>query len=366
MTQLEQRPLGDVVVEVYKALGPRLVARARSLLQRHGIPESRLSAEDVVQDAIVVVLSKEESRTPIHRLDRYLYGVISHQINDEVKRRGYADPVDTATSPAGRPRVLWVSDVEEADDVADRLDAQSALREMSPQQRRLILLAKGAGYSHAELARLTDLHRGSISRHIARASQVLAAALGSTVAAIVTVITLSVGYVLLNRRPSAVGGPPPVMAWDREFATGLLLAFVVLPVILLGLLLAARWLLNRVRTNGLRRAQVLRAMVDAQEEVQAKVGRSFPSPGEYAEHLGIPRRWIRWSTLYRGRWSFEDDEVQRTVPLHLYLPKGGLHPGGHISGIALYKHWVNWPVVQRMEPHDHHDHRDNGDTAEAG
>ncbi|MFE5943149.1 RNA polymerase sigma factor [Streptomyces sp. NPDC056480] len=353
MTQLEQRPLGDVVAEVYNLLGPRMVTRARSLLQMHGIPESRLSAEDVVQDAIVVVLSKKESGHPILRVDRYLYGIISNQVSDEVKRRGYADPVDTTTHSAGRPRVLWVSEVEEADDVADRLDTHSVLRAMSPQQRRLILLAKGVGYSHAELARLTDLHRGSISRHIARASQVLATALGTTTAVVITAITFVVGYVLVSKQPSTVGGPPPVDAWERSFLPVLLVAFVGIPAVLFGLILAARWLLNRVRTNGLRRAQVLRAITDAQEEVQAKVGQSFPSPGDYADHLGIPRRWISRSTLYRGRWSFEGKEVKRTVPLHLYLPKRGPLGELHVSGIALYKHWVNLPVVQRAERHAH-------------
>ncbi|MFE1230237.1 RNA polymerase sigma factor [Streptomyces sp. NPDC058745] len=353
MPQPEQRPLGDVVAEVYKKLGPRLVARAGALLQRHGIPNCRLSAEDVVQDAIVVVLSKQESENPIHQVDRYLYGVISKQVIDEVKRRGFADPVDTATDPAGRHRVLWISEVEEADDVADRLDTQKVLRQMSPQQRRLILLAKGAGYSHAELARLTDLHRGSISRHIARASQVLTTALGTTVAAVIAVITFVVGYVLVDKQPSTVGGPPPPAAWDRWIWLEPLVVFVGILAAVVGLGLAGRWLLNRVRTNGLRRAQVLRAMVDAQAEVQAKVGRSFPSPGEYAEHLGIPQRWISRSTLYRGRWSFEGEEVKRTVPLHLYLPKRGLLEGAHVSGIALYKHWVNLPEVQRMQHHVH-------------
>ncbi|MFF4557914.1 RNA polymerase sigma factor [Streptomyces sp. NPDC001422] len=311
MTEPELRPSGESVAEFYEALGPRLVARARRLLKRNNIPESRLTAEDVVQDALVVVLSKQGRRNEIRQLDRYLYGIITNRINDEVRRLGVSDPIDPTASHVGKQKVLWVSEVEDADDVTDRLDAHRVLKEMAPQQRRLILLAKGVGYSHAELAELTGLHRGTVARHISRATQTLTSALGSAIAALAAIFVSSaisgrgVDQWLPSSAPS--GSWSWWWAWGEPVARLLTLIFMVF---------VTRWAVVSARRVKLRRAHVLQAMVDGQAAVvEAAASDSEPSrpPGlnHYAQVLGLPERWVNRGAVYFGRYSFADGQDPR-------------------------------------------------------
>ncbi|NXY96618.1 sigma-70 family RNA polymerase sigma factor [Streptomyces sp. BR123] len=132
---------------MYKARGRGLVHFARGLLKAEGIPDSRVSAEDIVQDAIVITLVNSQ-KYPVSNPGSYASRVIVNLVRDEARRKGVADPLHDPRGPAAEHRkVLWVSQVEE--DVDGRLDAEKVLREMSPQQRRLILLAKGVGFSHS-------------------------------------------------------------------------------------------------------------------------------------------------------------------------------------------------------------------------
>ncbi|MFJ6438408.1 RNA polymerase sigma factor [Streptomyces sp. NPDC091416] len=311
----DERTFADELTKVSREKGVALVAYARGRLHDARIPASRASAEDMVQDAIAIALANQ-AKEPINNLEGYLRTVIKNRVRDEKRRRRVADPIDVAEAEA--KRVLWVSDIE---DVDGRLDAEKALHGMSCQQRRLILLAKGVGYSHQELADLTNLNRGTISRHIARATQVLTSALGATAVAAVLWATLITAE--LSPPASPPGGPS---YWKKIDPLTPALAAAAL----FAALCASGWMVNRIRSTALRRTQVLRGMLQVVDELRQAPGAAAVPPARvYAQRLGIPVGWIDEKTLIRGRlkdWSKQPIPRSTTpvVPLPVILRSGDM------------------------------------------
>jgi RNA polymerase sigma factor (sigma-70 family) len=298
----------DQVAATYGDQSHALLACARYELLKAGIPASRMTADDLVQEAVVVALTNQE-KAPIRSLGGYLRAVIRHRARDEARRRGVADPVDTtAIEPRG---VLWVSAVE--DDVAARLDVEKALRGMSPQQRRLILLAKGAGYTQQELADFTKLNRGTVSRHIARATQVLAATMAAAFVAMTMLFGLGrfVAIPVASQPGPYEFGSPLFMPWLLVGATGI------------GAYGAHR-LLKWRRETALRRTDVLQALIDVRHVVTSgsESSGSFPPATIYAAKLGIPVRWINEKTLRKGKLPTprSKEEAVEGFRLRIHLP----------------------------------------------
>ncbi|MBX9420831.1 restriction endonuclease [Streptomyces lateritius] len=170
MSESDEVPFHERVVRVYRDKGKALVRLARRQLAAEGLPVSRTDAEDIVQDALVIVLTYGPAKE-IDNMYGYLCAVVRNRVRDAGRRRG-VDSIDLTDRAAEGNKPLWVSDVEE--DIGGRLDVEGALHKMSPQQRRLILFSKAVGYTHAELATITGLHKGTVATHIRRATALLA------------------------------------------------------------------------------------------------------------------------------------------------------------------------------------------------
>ncbi|MGW1137047.1 RNA polymerase sigma factor [Streptomyces zhihengii] len=299
--------LADRIEATYGEQGDALLACARYELLKAGIPPSRMSPEDLVQEAVVVALTNRE-RTAIRNLGAYLRAVIRNRVRDEERRRGVADPLDTAESAP--VKVLWVSPVE--DDIAGRVDLERALASMSPQQRRLLLLAKGYGYTHRELADFTRLNRGTIATHLARATAVLAAAMAAAFAGLTTLFGLGrVVAIPVASAPGAWGPDGPLFA-----------PWVLTGTALAGICGLNEWL-RRTRRTALRRTDVLRGMIAVKHLVHPASSRAEAK--HYARELGIPPGWIDEKTLRKGRLPAPRsiDEANDGFHLPLFLPSSG-------------------------------------------
>ncbi|MEV7526120.1 sigma-70 family RNA polymerase sigma factor [Streptomyces sp. NPDC091371] len=309
MPEPDRGSFEDDVVAMYEKNGRVLVRHARRCLKEAGIPASRVGAEDIVQNAIVIALVNQDKK-PIEDLGAYVYRVIANQVRDEARRRGVADPIDSTEPGTAGGKVLWVSQVE--DDVAGRLDVEKALREMSPQQRRLILLSKGVGYSHEELAQATRLHRGTIGRHIARATQALTTALGTMLVAAFFFVAAYVPT-LTFPAPDPAG---PSEDYLTEIFSGAVAALAAIGM----LLIKSR--LGKYRGNALalRRDLVLHKLLRMQQQVREDVGKDFPTPADYAACLGIRERWINEAVLRKGRVYVPEGQEGSVIPLYMLLP----------------------------------------------
>lgn len=291
MPDSDEVPFHERVVQVHQDKGKALLRLARRNLAAEGLPASCTDAEDIVQDALVVVLTNGPGKE-IESIYSYLCAVVRNRVKD-VSRRKSASPLDTTHQAAEGHKALWVSDVE--DDIDARLDAEHTLQKMSPQQRRLILLSKGMGYTQAELSQITGLHRGSIATHIRRATAAFAAA----VAVAVTVFTIW-GQEITAR-----------LHWIDTASDGRLRDILApsSPTFAIGLASVsgafAFWYRQYQRDRDRRGPKIARdthvllAMLEVSPELQR--GKSVPTPSDYAARLGIPEAWITLDALRHGR-----------------------------------------------------------------
>ncbi|MFE4657237.1 RNA polymerase sigma factor [Streptomyces hydrogenans] len=281
---------------VHRDKGKALRRLARRELASENLPSCRADAEDIVQDALVIVLTNSD-RTEIDSVYDYLCAVIRNRVRD-LSRRKAAAPLDTTAPTAEGHTALWVSDVELDIDAA--LDAEReagrVLGKLSPQQRRLILLAEGWEYTHAEIAQITGLNRGTVATHIRRAK--IALTIGAAVAAVIVTV-------LINWLPRGSTRPRWYDIGSAPWLGGPTLA---VPVLAFAAFLAAAALIyffeyRRIARRSVERArhtEVLNLMINTTGELAARRPRMAPTPADYAAHLGIPEEWITLDTLYHG------------------------------------------------------------------
>ncbi|MEV7535464.1 RNA polymerase sigma factor [Streptomyces hydrogenans] len=279
---------------VHHDKGKALRRLARRELASENLPSCRADAEDIVQDALVIVLTNSD-RTEIDSVYDYLCAVIRNRVRD-LSRRKAAAPLDTTAPTAEGHTALWVSDVEQDIDAA--LDAERevgrVLGKLSPQQRRLILLAEGWEYTHAEIAQITGLNRGTVATHIRRAKTALTA--GAAVAAVIVTA-------LINWLPRS---GHRTRWYDIGSAPWLGGPTLAIPALALAAFLAAAALIyffeyRRIARRSAERArhtEVLNLMLDAHPELTKR--RAVPTPADYAAHLGIPEKWITLDTIQHG------------------------------------------------------------------
>ncbi|MFD6366440.1 RNA polymerase sigma factor, partial [Streptomyces roseolus] len=280
----------------------------RRALASENLPSCRADAEDIVQDALVIVLTNRD-RTKIDSVYDYLCAVIRNRVRD-LSRRKTATPLDTTAPTAEGHKALWVSDIEPDIDAAldAGREADRVLSTLSPQQRRLILLAEGWDYTHAEIAQITSLNRGTVATHIRRAKIALTTGAAAVTAVIVAEIIsrIRVG----ESRPRWVIGSAP---WFNS-------PNLAGPVLAIAAPLAAAYLLltlvrrrtTRRKARNVRDTQVLNAMVQASSELAKRHAPAAPTPTDYAAHLGIPEEWITLNTIANGQLH---QPVGTTIPL---------------------------------------------------
>ncbi|MGW2016784.1 RNA polymerase sigma factor [Streptomyces sp. NPDC001927] len=316
MPDADHLPFDQRLTQVHQDKGKALRRLARRQLNAAGLPASRVDAEDILQEALLTVLENARDKQ-IDDLYPYLCAVVRNKVRDtaDKARRKPADPIDTTDRTAETYKALHVSHVEE--DIDGRLDLEDALKDMSPQQRRLILLSKGIGYSHAEIATITGLHKGTVATHIGRATQYLATALAFIACVGLTLWTAAAATLWLDAGSDGAAPQPSIPLVEMALAaltTGLIATVG---------LVTRRRRRNRVNQQA-RDTHVLQAMLQIDPELTNR--RNPPTPSHYADRLQIPEDWITLDTLRRGRLStastdrirlrcrFSDTDVTDIVP----------------------------------------------------
>ena len=149
------------LAELYERLGGNVYALALKLLK------SREEAEEVVQDTFLTLYRKAESyKTPHHSPRAFIYTIARNEALSRLRKRGArpskADGLDvhdpttvfSAPAPADPTTPLFV------DKMLEQLDGE---------ERKLLEGSFYSGYTHAELAELTDLPLGTVKSKLRRA-----------------------------------------------------------------------------------------------------------------------------------------------------------------------------------------------------
>ncbi len=140
-------------------------------------------AEDAVQDAFLAIWRASNTYRPdVASVRNWLLGIVRHRAIDAVRRdarhanrRASADALDLLLDPVETEDIVLAS--EQARTV------HSGLRQLPPEQARIITLAYFDGRTHAEIAHLTGLAAGTVKGRIrlgvAKLRQPLVAASGT-------------------------------------------------------------------------------------------------------------------------------------------------------------------------------------------
>jgi len=193
-----------------------LTATAQHALLARGVPESVVSAEDIVQNAFAKALRNPASiENPIG----YLRVVIRTEVADRARRR--ADHSRMEARRAADP--LRFDPVQTADFaalIANRCAVEQALAGLSLPQRTAVWATKALDCTQDEAATLMDKAPGTVATHVSRGMVLLRASL---VASVVAAIVCVVGRFIGGRRqrtdpagePGERAGTLPTRCWHE-------------------------------------------------------------------------------------------------------------------------------------------------------
>jgi RNA polymerase sigma-70 factor, ECF subfamily len=130
-------------------------------------------ALDATQEALIAIARRIETFDSRSKFTTWCYRVATNAALDEARRRGRRPtPVEVVTEPRSSGPAL-------DDAVADQLDIEAALAQLSPEYRAAVALRDLAGLDYAEIAAILDIPPGTVRSRIARGRAALAAQLAS-------------------------------------------------------------------------------------------------------------------------------------------------------------------------------------------
>lgn len=129
-------------------------------------------ALDASQDALLAIARRIDSFDGRAKFTTWCYRVAMNAALDEARRRARR-PAPAETIPEPRDHGPAIDDV-----VADQLDIDAALAQLSPSHRAAVALRDLVGLDYAEIASVLDIPPGTVRSRIARGRAALADHLG--------------------------------------------------------------------------------------------------------------------------------------------------------------------------------------------
>ena len=173
MGQLEKNTLIETYLEQRPALKRFLIARFR---------DSSI-AEDILQE-IYLKLTRSDMAKDIENQTAYLFRVANNLALDFRKQKQRSAARDHEWSDISRHKV-GDEPVHDAPSPERILDAkrkiakiQEILAAMPPQRRKVFVLHKLEGHSHAEIAAMLGITRSTTEKHMSKALKTIAKAFG--------------------------------------------------------------------------------------------------------------------------------------------------------------------------------------------
>jgi RNA polymerase sigma-70 factor (ECF subfamily) len=132
-------------------------------------------ALDATQEALLAIARKIGSFDGRSKFSTWAYRVATNAALDEARRRGRRPlPSEHLPEPSGR---MDVSDDQAA--IADRLDVDAALANLSPEYRAAVALRDLVGMDYAEISEVLGIPPGTVRSRISRGRAALADLLGN-------------------------------------------------------------------------------------------------------------------------------------------------------------------------------------------
>ncbi|MEU2875059.1 sigma-70 family RNA polymerase sigma factor [Streptomyces sp. NPDC007070] len=201
MPEKPETLVSEALESLYRDHRGEMQGLARRLLAEERLPESALSAEDVVQTAFAKVLRAPEQ---IHDPRAYLYAVIRSDVraaSRQSRRRASLAAVPAHQAQSADGHVADFSDL-----VTNRVAVYRALHNLPAQQRTAVWATKALDYTQAETAEAMNKKPGTVATHVVRAVAALRIHLAALL--VVGVMALSLAGSRLLRRMQPPAGSP--------------------------------------------------------------------------------------------------------------------------------------------------------------
>ena len=132
-------------------------------------------ALDATQEALIAIARKIGSFDGRSKFSTWVYRVATNAALDEARRRGRRPvPLERLPEPGGRAHG------ETTDGgIADRLDVDAALAQLSPEYRAAVALRDLVGMDYAEISDVLGIPPGTVRSRISRGRAALADLLGN-------------------------------------------------------------------------------------------------------------------------------------------------------------------------------------------
>ncbi len=159
---------GDEVAfrELFYAYRPRLIGYVLSL------SKSEQAAEDIVHDIFLDVWVRRQQLPEIEQFTGWLFRAVQYRARRVLQRRAKEKLIvaELQHEADGEPRV-------DAKEQLTNKKVQQFIRQsidkLTPQQRKIFLLSRHLGFSHAEIAERLGLSQQTVSNHLSEALRFL-------------------------------------------------------------------------------------------------------------------------------------------------------------------------------------------------
>ncbi len=252
MAEREVEP-AEALGTLYANYRVSLTNTAQQALLAHGVPESVVSAEDLVQNAFAKVLRHPASvEYPVS----YLRVVIRTEAANRARQQARHNGLE-ARRAADPLRFDPLQSADVAALVANRCAVEQAMDALTPSQRTAVWATKGLDCTQAETAVMMEKAPGTVATHVSRGLALLRASLvAAVVAGIVCGVSHFIGDPLQDtppaREPGIGSGPLPPQWWPGKPALmSALYAHwpVSVPAALMATCGIACWLRRRFRAH---------------------------------------------------------------------------------------------------------------------
>ena len=145
---------------------PHLLAFAQMMTR------DRVSAEDLVQDTILLALANRRQFRPESNLRAWLTVILRNRFFNEMRR-------SHRRAEIGMDEAGWAEAIEGGQE--ERIvfgEFQRAFRLLPPEQREALVLVGASGFSYPEAAAIAGCPTGTVKSRVSRAREVLQHALG--------------------------------------------------------------------------------------------------------------------------------------------------------------------------------------------
>jgi RNA polymerase sigma factor (sigma-70 family) len=150
-----------------------------------------LIAEEIVQEVFISLWTSKEKLSEVGNPDSYIFAIAANKIYDWMKKMANEEKMKKHVWKA----IGNISNItfETLDLHASQDLVNKAIEQLSPQQKKIYLLSRQQGLSHAEIARQLNLAEKTVSNHLTEALRLIREYLDNTPGATMATLIVILG-----------------------------------------------------------------------------------------------------------------------------------------------------------------------------